>query len=44
MTSASNGVFLSFLGKYPIGERFAPYAKFGGVSYEIHTDRDYWKQ
>jgi OmpA-OmpF porin, OOP family len=37
VTSASNGVFLSVLAKYPIGERFAPYARFGGVSYETQT-------
>ncbi len=37
VTSASDGVFLSLLAKYPLGERFAPYAKFGGVSYETQT-------
>jgi OmpA-OmpF porin, OOP family len=34
---SSNGVFLTFLAKYPVGEHFAPYAKLGGMSYEIDT-------
>jgi OOP family OmpA-OmpF porin len=37
VASSANGVFLTFLAKYPVGERFAPYAKFGGYSYESDT-------
>jgi OmpA-OmpF porin, OOP family len=37
VTSSSDGVFVTLLAKYPLGERFAPYAKLGGVSYETDT-------
>jgi OmpA-OmpF porin, OOP family len=37
VTRSGNGVFLTFLAKYPLGKHFAPYAKLGGMSYEIDT-------
>jgi OmpA-OmpF porin, OOP family len=37
VTSSSSGVFLTLLAKYPLGKHFAPYAKFGGVTYETDT-------
>lgn len=37
VTSSSDGVFATFLAKYPLGERFAPYARFGVVAHETQT-------
>jgi OOP family OmpA-OmpF porin len=37
VAASSNGVFVTLLAKYPLGAHFAPYAKFGGVSYESKT-------
>jgi opacity protein-like surface antigen len=37
VAASSNGVYASLLGKLPLGDRFAPYAKVGFVAYDATT-------